>query len=315
MRILPVIIALIVLASCQKDPENPYEDLQSVVVDNPDVDDLPEGNFAWLHGKVFLPTCANSGCHDGTFEPEFLTISSAYNSLVNHDVIANDAAFSFDYRVVPGNVNASFLHERLTNSIPNTSGVMPLSLEPESDWESLQDFYIGQIENWISAGAPDMFGQLPGEAGADLPPQVDGIVIFPSGNSTDAYLRDPESAGITPILVEAAPIDLWFRALDDNTPASDLTTTEMRYGEDLGTFESTSIPAPLVFTGPISAPNLNDVESDYQFRASIDLSGVASGTTYFIRTYWNDGAQSGTTEIPNEGSSDVVTLIFTMQVQ
>lgn len=315
MRLLLSVIALVFLFGCQKDPENPYAEIQAVVVDNPDVDDLPEGNFAWLHGKVFLPTCANSGCHDGTFEPEFLTISSAYNSLVNHDVIANDAAFSFDYRVVPGNVNASFLHERLTNNIPNTSGVMPLSLEPDSDWEDLQDYYIGQIEDWIAAGAPDMFGQMPGDAGADLPPQVDGIVIFPTGNTTDAYQRDPESAGVSPILVEAAPIDLWFRVTDDNTAPAALTSTEMRYGESLSTFETTSVPAPLSIAGPITAPNLNNVSSDYQYRATIDLTGIASGTTFFIRSYWDDGVQSGITEIPNEGSSDVITLIFTMQVQ
>ena len=41
---------------------------------------LPEGNFAWLHQQAFAPTCANSGCHDGTFEPDFRTVGASWNT-------------------------------------------------------------------------------------------------------------------------------------------------------------------------------------------------------------------------------------------
>lgn len=316
MRVLLTIATLLaVLSGCRKEPENPYDAIDYAVVDNPTADDLPEGNFAWLHGKVFLPTCANSGCHDGTFEPEFLTISSAYNSLVNHGVIANDADFSFDYRVKPGDVNASLLHERLTVFIPNTSGVMPLSTEPDSDWDDLQAFYIAQIEDWIAAGAPDMFGQLPGQAGADLPPQVDGIAIFPEGNTTTPYARDPDQAGVTPIQVEATTVDVWFRVLDDNTAAFALTSTELYYSPDLVDFDVQSQATPLAFTGPITAENLNGQPSDFQFRATLDLTGIASGTTLFLRSTWDDGNQPALTVVPNGGSSNLITSIFSLTVQ
>ena len=79
-------------------PPNPYDDLPPVV---------PTGGLAVFgsrsaRGQLRLappagaqaPTCANSGCHDGTFEPDFRTVGSSWNTLVNHPVIANDAAMS-----------------------------------------------------------------------------------------------------------------------------------------------------------------------------------------------------------------------------
>ncbi|MBK7268515.1 MAG: hypothetical protein IPI07_03030, partial [Flavobacteriales bacterium] len=64
-----------------------------------------------------------SGCHDGTFEPEFRTIASAYNSLVYHPVIANDArrasptAYCREHDFLP----ARKAHHVF---VANTSGVM-----------------------------------------------------------------------------------------------------------------------------------------------------------------------------------------------
>ena len=284
------------------------------MVDNPTVDDIPEGNFAWLHGKVFLPTCANSGCHDGTFEPEFLTISSSYNSLVNHSVISNDAAFSFEYRVVPGDVQASLLHERMTVDIPNTSGIMPAVVDEGSDWDALQGFYLDKIENWIAAGAPDMFGTAAGEAGADLPPQLDGFVAFPSGNTTTPYVRDPYEAGVTPILVDAGLVDLWFYVTDDNTAPLALTDPQLRYWDDLTEFSDSSLVATLAPSGPLLSESLSGAAVNFQYKSTLDLSGLAPGTTYFIRTYFDDGAQPTLTETPNAGSNNVVTAIFSLEV-
>ena len=71
---------VITLAACSPEtPENPYDDLPPVVeTEGFTVPSLPEGNFAWLHQQVFAPTCANSGCHDGTFEPDFRTVGSSW---------------------------------------------------------------------------------------------------------------------------------------------------------------------------------------------------------------------------------------------
>ncbi|WP_306639939.1 hypothetical protein [Sanyastnella coralliicola] len=313
--VILLLVLGLVLVQCKKDdPENPYEDIVRVQNDNPDANDLPVGNFAWLHAKVFKPTCANSGCHDGTFEPEFNTISSSYNSLVNHSVISNDAGFTFNYRVVPGSASQSLLNERLTNDIPNSSGIMPLEVDEDSDWNELSASYISAIAEWINSGAPDMFGNMPGEAGADLPPQVEGLMAFPAGNTTTPYERDEDGFGITPILVDAAPIDIWVYATDDQTAPQDLMVNEIRYAESIEEIDSAL--ASLFSTGEnVNGLNFNDAPVTFLHKATIDLTNVESGTTLFLRTYFDDGAQESVTAIPNENSNEIITSIFVIRVQ
>ncbi|MDG1262770.1 MAG: hypothetical protein P8H59_02220 [Flavobacteriales bacterium] len=310
------VFALVILFACKKkEAENPYEDLVYVVQnDNPDTDDLPVGNFAWLQGKIFKPTCANSGCHDGTFEPKFNTISSSYNTLVNHDVISNDAGFSFEYRVKPGDFNASLLHERLTNNIPNSSGIMPLEVDEDSDWDELSTSYITAIETWISQGAPDMFGNMPGTAGGDFPPQVDGLVIFPSGNTTEPYERIEDGIGITPIVVDAAAIDIWTKVSDDQTPVANIAVNEVRLAETTDSFESGQL-AIFSTSETLNALDFSNTAATFNRKATIDLSGFESGTTLFIRTYFDDGVQTAITEVPNENSNEFITALFVIQVQ
>ncbi|MCI5055527.1 MAG: hypothetical protein MRY83_05415 [Flavobacteriales bacterium] len=150
-----LLIILIGLFSCKKDTDdfvNPY-DQNNVILNPVDTAEIPSENFAYLHEKVFLPTCANSGCHDGTFEPDFRTISSTYNTTVNHSVITNDQSASFQYRVKPGSSSESLLFVRLETFLPNTSGIMPLEVEPESDWPEKKSEYIAAIKAWIDGGA------------------------------------------------------------------------------------------------------------------------------------------------------------------
>ena len=167
--ILGALFLLLALCTCKKkDTANPYDSIDRTVPNyNPTPASLPEGSFAWLHANVFKPTCANSGCHDGTFEPEFRTMASAYNSLVRQPTISNDSAQSFSVRVLPGDANGSWLHERLINFVPNTSGIMPLVTEPSSDWPAKKTMYIQKITDWINAGAPDMYGNPAPAANAE----------------------------------------------------------------------------------------------------------------------------------------------------
>lgn len=308
------LVSVVALVSCKQDPiTNPYDGIVVVNNDNPSADEIPIGNFAWIHAKVFRPTCANSGCHDGTFEPHFNTIASAYNSLVNHPVIANDVGGTYSYRVAPGNANLSFLIARLTIDIPNTSGVMPLELEPESDWPTTETAYISHIENWINNGAPDMFGNLAGDANGDFPPQVTGIVAFPSGNTTTPYPREGEGNEVTPILVDNGSVDLWFLATDDNTAASDLTSTELKVSQDLDDFSSATSSVISIQTA-ITAQDFGNNQANFIHRSTIDLSAGETGDIYFLRTYWDDGIQTTVTEIPTDGSSDYVKALFVLKI-
>lgn len=318
MRQTLIFILLLGIAACmvrckKETPENPYDGIIRVQNDNPDADDLPVGNFAWLHAKVFKPTCANSGCHDGTFEPKFNTISSSYNSLVNHPVISNDAGFNFVYRVVPGSASQSLLHERLINDIPNSSGIMPLVVDENSDWNDLSSSYISAIVDWINGGAPDMFGNMPGGAESDLPPRVEGLMVFPEGNTSTPYERDEDGIGITPILVEAATIDVWVYVTDDETAPQNLGVNELRYAENVDGLDSA--PANLFITGSnVNGLDFSNSPVNFLHKATIDLTGVASGTTFFLRTYFDDGVQGNVTAIPNASSNEIITSIFVIRV-
>lgn len=313
--VLLVMGLFVYLVSCKRDePENPYDVEVPIEIEEVVVNNLPQGNFAWLHAKVFTTTCANSGCHDGSFEPHFSTISSSYNTLVNHPVIANDAQFSFEHRVVPGNVDASMLYERLTNEIPNTSGMMPLVVDPGSDWPDRKVEYLAAIAAWINAGAPDMYGNMPGDSDGDFPPQVEGLLVFPPGNTSDPYERDPESVSITPIIVPAGEVDLWVAVTDDNTAPQSMGVNELRMSTELGDVDD-AIANVFVTTSSINAPGFGGTSVTFYHRVTVNLSSYASGTTLFLRTYFDDGAQSNVTAIPNEGSNSVITSLFTLQIQ
>lgn len=151
-------LILLTLTGCFEEPVNPYDDVDNTPEGNKEQEELDPTSIAGLHANIFHPTCANSGCHDGTFEPDFRTVESTYNTLVNHPVIKNDPQNSFSFRVVPGNVAASQLVARLTYDIDGNSGVMPLVIEPDSDWESKKEAYIQQVKDWIANGAKDVFG-------------------------------------------------------------------------------------------------------------------------------------------------------------
>ena len=307
------ILSLLVFACKKESVINPYEEIVIVDNDNPTVDDLPVGNFAWLHSRIFKPTCANSGCHDGTFEPEFNTIASSYNTLVNHAVIANDASNTYNYRVVPGNSDLSLLMARLTTFIPNTSGIMPLTTEPDSDWPPNSDSYIAAIESWITAGAPDMFGNVAPGASGDFPPQVTGFAAFPNGNTTTPYEREGDEEGITPILVDNGLVDLWFLVSDDNTAPADLTSTVAKVSSSQSDFVAAD-EYSITVNSAITALDFTDSPASFIHQATIDLTTATTGDVFYVRTYWDDGVQESLTEVPSDGSSGFVSALFVLKI-
>ncbi|MBL7943687.1 MAG: hypothetical protein JNM00_13020 [Flavobacteriales bacterium] len=308
-------LLVILIVSCKtSDPENPYEGITTVVEnDNPDLAALEEGSFPWLQEKVFRPTCANSGCHDGTFEPEFRSISSSYNSLVNHPVIANDPGQTFEYRVVPNNADASWLHERLTVFVENTSGMMPLSTSG-SDWEENGDMYIQKITEWINNGAKDMYGNNAPPADADYPPMIYGFVAFPHNNITTPYPREVNKNGIGPVLVDNDLVDVWVLAYDQETLFSGLSG-EARLSDDPTDFTG-AVSFPFVYnSSPLTALDFGNNTNYFYHKATLDLSGEAPGSTLYMRNYIEDGVQPNPAEIPNDASQYFWHLIFSMKIQ
>lgn len=306
--ILNILSAALVLVACKKE-ENPFDAIERPAEETV-TQLLPLSNFAGLHQRIFRPTCAVSGCHDGTFEPEFRSIAGAYNSLVLHPVTANDPQQSFTYRVVPGDAQASFLHERLTAFVPNTSGIMPLDLLQDSDWPANEQAYIAAITAWIEGGALDMYGQPPSVG--NQRPQAVGLRAVPAGTTGPAYPR-ATGVGVQPIEVPAAPIDLWFAFADDATAPAAFTHNTFRAAPSLAAFPT--VPEQPLHTGSTCAgTDFSGAPVTFTHRAALDLTGMSSGSMVFVRAYVDDGDHDTVTEVPNDGSSNEVVTLFTLRI-
>ena len=116
--ILSAVLALVLSCSREVAP-NPWDDL------NNDEDSTALTGFADIHKNILEPKCANPACHDGTFEPDFRTIEGSYNTLVYHPVTKNDEDLTYEHRVVPGDIGASWMYNRITTT-NDTLGQMPL---------------------------------------------------------------------------------------------------------------------------------------------------------------------------------------------
>ena len=200
----------------ESDP-NPYDGVGGPLDVPSDSLNLEPHDFAALQRDVFAPTCANSGCHDGTFEPDFRTIESSYNTLVNHPIIKNNPAGTYQHRVVPGSIAQSMLWLRLNEDIDGISGIMPL-VETE-DWTQNKSTHLNNIRTWIENGAPNMFGE-PAPSG-DFQPGFLGLYAEADNVTCDISARILVPQG-------AQTVKVWVALEDMETPISDLTYNKVR---------------------------------------------------------------------------------------
>ncbi|MBX7242570.1 MAG: hypothetical protein K1X92_12585 [Bacteroidia bacterium] len=307
----------IILPACKdnpgKVPPNPFDEYKDSVVNggqNP-LPPLDPKSFAGMHQNIFKPTCANSGCHDGTFEPDFRTIESSYNTLVLRAVIKNNPQNSFQYRVKPGDPAASVLWERLNTDIDGQSGIMPLVVDPGSDWDTKKSQYLNDIRDWIQNGAKDMFGNSP--VSGNLQPSMRGIIGFPAGNTTSPLDRD---AGTGAILVPpgSASFDLWFSFADDNASPQDLQNNTVKFSASQNDF-SGSPSQSLQIVSPVNQTGYFGDIVPYTHKVTVNMSAFANGSTIFARAYVKDPLLSNVTEIPAEGSAGYIKQYFSFKKQ
>lgn len=308
-----VLLAVLSWTACTPEPPaNPYDSLGAAVDSVQSAPPpIPEDNFAWLHQQIFHPTCANSGCHDGTFEPDFRTVGSSWNTLVNHPVTANDAAMSFDRRVVPGNVQASFLHERLTTFVPNTSGIMPLEVDETSDYTERREEYIAAIADWIAAGAPDLNGNTASAEGTSLPPQIHGFAAFPPGPIQTPYPR-AEGPGIQPLVVEAATIQI-VASITDDLLSFDALDCRWALGQDLTDVDAAPdggsfSPAPFTF----EASTFSGSTEVYGLIGTLDLTGANPGSEWTLQIRASDGDAEG--RAPSITAPAYIELLYRLRI-
>ena len=143
-----IVFALVfvaILYSCKKEeeaPANPYDSVDYSTNNNTDPNPDPN-SIQGLYKNIFQPRCANPGCHDGTFEPDFRTIESSYATLVYQSVnkVTLDSVQLFTTRAIPFNTDDSWLIERLTTL---TTEYMP------SNAVRLAQTDIDHVKNWIT---------------------------------------------------------------------------------------------------------------------------------------------------------------------
>lgn len=314
---------IMLLFSCQKESINPY--------DNPDLDPPTEDttsyfsdstNFASIYNDIFLPYCANSGCHDGSFEPDFRTIESSYNTLVYHPIIKNNPAETYQYRVKAGDANQSVLYARLLaneNRIsifdPN-SQVMPLTADiaydpnQEHQWHSEKTNHIQNIKTWIDNGAQDMFGNH-----AIFPnnkPEMQGVVAFVSG--TNNLLPRDGTRGTILVPNGTNSLDIWFSVIDDNLSPTALSYNKIKFCDNLFDFnQSPELPLTIVNV-PLLEPGYYVSQTvEYFHKITYDISSLISGDERFFKIYIQDDVNE-VTEIPNNGSSYQIIRHFTFEI-
>lgn len=304
------IVALI--ASCKSDPfANPFDDpALDPPVDTSGQVNFDPNSFAGIHFNIFAKTCANSGCHDGTFEPDFRTIEASYNTLVYHPVIKNNPAGDFTFRVDPFNPTGSVLYERLINDIDGLSDTMPLVVDPGNDWYERKDVYIQNIVNWIQNGALDMFDNPPVIGNKE--PQMLGVVAYLNSNLL------PRNPGLGSILVPngASSIDIWVAFSDDSTAVPSLQHNKYRIDtlrNNFGTLPDNSMTisgSPQVEDGYFGTP----VSYYHHFIVNNPGSWGPVGTTVYFRTYVKD-PQNPITEVPEDGSFNYIKEYFSFELE
>lgn len=305
---LLLLVLCIAMASCEQDlPPNPYDEINNDPIDTTQVDSLDPNSFAFIHQNILQPTCANSGCHDGTFEPDYRTIESAYNTLVYHPVVKNDTLNSFKYRVLPGNASKSMLYIRLTQDLNGNSGVMPLEIEPGSDWRDKREEYIKNIKNWIEAGARDIFGNRPTKP--NLQPQMLGIIAMPAGSSTP-FNRASNGAILVPPGVNS--IDIWFSLKDDSTATSALLHNKVKFSLFMNDFSAAQERDLTIVSSPVVEEGYEGGPVEYYHKITINPFDFGiPGNNIFMRIYVKD-PQNAITEIPAVYSENAFKTYFTL---
>lgn len=309
-----IALGVLFVSSCKKDKEeitliNPYEDAAVAPTVVSTLSDIDPSNFAHLQTTIFSPFCANSGCHDGTFPPDYRTINSSYNTLVYQKPV-NDAGGQFVYRVMPGNASQSILFHRMT--VPIGSGIMPVDYSVDATWTDNEATHIANIKSWINAGAKDMFGNAPSLS--NLQPVISGLVAFPAGTTTGAYSRG--SGSIAALNVPAnSSIDVWFLIEDDATVAAGFTNDTCKLSTSISNFATATTSMISYTSSGLSDTDFNGDNATFYHKATISTVGYLPGEDLYLRTVINDGSQATPTEIPNQGSSNILKGYFALKIQ
>jgi len=287
--------------NCTEDnlPINPYDDVDygdSTLV----IDTVSATSFVKLHRDILGPSCNVMGCHDGSFEPDFRTVQSSYNTLVYHTIIKNNLAEDFTYRVVPGDTGLSVLHERLTNCcFANTNDRMP----QDNIGNALPETDLDAVTAWILEGAKDITGAIPNEPN-NLPNVQYFLVMNATYDSTYSENRIGELFYNPFLMPNNEQVNFIFRVKDDQTLAKDMLLNQLSISEYSDDFSNAIMASAITFE-----------QTNKVWLLSFDTTILQSGRTYFMRYTINDGDNPTNITYPNNQTSFVYKNIWSFTVQ
>jgi len=157
--LIKIILFTLFIIGCTKDdnlPNNPYDKVD-YGNENITQDSLDTNGITSIHKDILQPKCSTPGCHDGSFEPDFRTVMSSYNTLVYHPILKNSIDSLYKYRVVPYDTNLSVLQKRLNlQNFANSNDRMP----QDNIGIGLPQNDLNRISKWIENGAKDFEGNV-----------------------------------------------------------------------------------------------------------------------------------------------------------
>lgn len=286
-------------------PLNPYSEIDYSEQPVPAIE-VDSASFLGLHYFLFSNSCNQPACHDGTFEPDFRTLQSAYNSLVRHSVTKNYDINPLPFRVTPGEAQQSMLYHRITMNNPPNFEQMPSSGIP------LPEAWIQHVRTWIEGGARDVFGELPTQT--SLQPASYGVAAFLPEMSD--FRIDTIRGGVffNPFLAPAdEEIRMSFLILDV-TPAGDtifgntLTHNKIRFSTSPITFDnpvelSLDVPVfPYLIPSVLSQPFAVPLPYYQSVTFNPQNLGFQPGEVVYFRIYVRDSDHPQPTEIPKSDS-------------
>lgn len=299
IALLQIMLSMMLFHSCNPDtstivpdlPANPFDTItynhDVVPVTPPD-----SATFAGIHQYILMVKCAVNGCHDGTFEPDYSTVQSAYNNLVLAPVLKNTADSSFDYRVVPFDTAGSWLWYRLTTN-DATLGRMPL-------YDTLYPSQQEKISQWIMDGAPDLFGSSPSIPNHQ--PALYGLVAYLPDQ--DNFRVDTLRGGITtnPFMVtQNTNVKIWIGIYDDITLPFQFAYNKVKFSTDPFDWDN-ALEVPLQSQIIPHIEQLFAADLPFYLYCTVNTSAFELNDIVYMRAYVQDADHAVPTEIPENGS-------------
>ncbi len=276
--------------SCQKS-ENPFDKIDRPI-DSSGIE-LPfdTASISGLHRYIFQEKCAIPSCHGGTFEPDFRTPQSSWGTLVWAPVVKNTSDYRFQFRVIPGDFQKSWLHERCVTDDP-ILGRMPRYADPLTAKEL---FYI---KKWITNGAKDINGQAATQP--NLNARIYDVGAFGPNDARYDTIRASYAAPFSmPKNTDVYLVPFFY---DNETPVKNLLDVKLRLSLDVNFSSFQDIP--LAYNPQFDV-----------WGGTLKTGQFPVGTVVFMRTQMRDADHQTVAGLPNNSSPDYMLEHYSFKIE